>query len=175
MPLLERHQPLTVETHLLPEEAWSHTSSIRSIVFLRRSLDIYTPRPRIIIAFCVSFVFAFAPLSAVCWALALACMVVPLLTISYYDLAEFKLKKMWKSPNGTIRNILKGTVFREPIVISNIPRIVPGKTAGRYFYWGVFPATRWTTDHVRLCWRLRLVYAAMSIARRNGSGAPLER
>ena len=39
---------------------------------------------------------------------------------------EFKLKKMWKSPNGTIRNILNGTVFREPIVISNIPRIVPG-------------------------------------------------
>jgi isocitrate dehydrogenase len=41
---------------------------------------------------------------------------------------EFKLKKMWKSPNGTIRNILGGTVFREPIVISNIPRLVPGWT-----------------------------------------------
>jgi isocitrate dehydrogenase len=39
---------------------------------------------------------------------------------------EFKLKKMWKSPNGTIRNILNGTVFREPIVISNVPRLVPG-------------------------------------------------
>ena len=39
---------------------------------------------------------------------------------------EFGLKKMWKSPNGTIRNILNGTVFREPIVISNSPRIVPG-------------------------------------------------
>lgn len=39
---------------------------------------------------------------------------------------EFNLKKMWKSPNGTIRNILGGTVFREPIVLSNIPRIVPG-------------------------------------------------
>mmetsp|Transcript_1636 Transcript_1636/g.4023 ORF Transcript_1636/g.4023 Transcript_1636/m.4023 type:complete len:422 (+) Transcript_1636:86-1351(+) len=39
---------------------------------------------------------------------------------------EFNLKKMWKSPNGTIRNILNGTVFREPIVISNIPRLVPG-------------------------------------------------
>ena len=38
---------------------------------------------------------------------------------------EFKLKKMWKSPNGTIRNILEGTVFREPILISNIPRLVP--------------------------------------------------
>jgi isocitrate dehydrogenase len=39
---------------------------------------------------------------------------------------EFKLKKMWKSPNGTIRNILGGTVFREPIIINNIPRLVPG-------------------------------------------------
>lgn len=39
---------------------------------------------------------------------------------------EFKLKKMWKSPNGTIRNILDGTVFREPIMINNIPRLVPG-------------------------------------------------
>eukprot|EP00359_Climacostomum_virens_P004704 CAMPEP_0204906454 /NCGR_PEP_ID=MMETSP1397-20131031/5984_1 /ASSEMBLY_ACC=CAM_ASM_000891 /TAXON_ID=49980 /ORGANISM="Climacostomum Climacostomum virens, Strain Stock W-24" /LENGTH=394 /DNA_ID=CAMNT_0052075449 /DNA_START=136 /DNA_END=1317 /DNA_ORIENTATION=- len=41
---------------------------------------------------------------------------------------EFGLKKMWKSPNGTIRNILQGTVFREPIVCKNIPRIVPGWT-----------------------------------------------
>ncbi|WEV45918.1 NADP-dependent isocitrate dehydrogenase [Bifidobacterium sp. ESL0690] len=41
-------------------------------------------------------------------------------------LKEFNLKKMWKSPNGTIRNILGGTIFREPIVISNIPRLVPG-------------------------------------------------
>lgn len=39
---------------------------------------------------------------------------------------EFNLKKMWKSPNGTIRNILNGTVFREPIICRNIPRIVPG-------------------------------------------------
>jgi len=39
---------------------------------------------------------------------------------------EFGLKKMWKSPNGTIRNILGGVIFREPIVISNIPRLVPG-------------------------------------------------
>jgi isocitrate dehydrogenase len=39
---------------------------------------------------------------------------------------EFSLKKMWLSPNGTIRNILNGTVFREPIVVSNIPRVVPG-------------------------------------------------
>lgn len=39
---------------------------------------------------------------------------------------EFNLKQMWKSPNGTIRNELKGTVFREPIIIKNIPRLVPG-------------------------------------------------
>jgi isocitrate dehydrogenase len=38
---------------------------------------------------------------------------------------EFNLKKMWKSPNGTIRNILGGTVFREPIICKNIPRLVP--------------------------------------------------
>ena len=41
---------------------------------------------------------------------------------------EFGLKKMWKSPNGTIRNILGGVVFREPIICSNIPRLVPGWT-----------------------------------------------
>lgn len=41
---------------------------------------------------------------------------------------EYKLSQMWKSPNGTIRNILGGTIFREPIVISNIPRLVPGWT-----------------------------------------------
>ena len=41
---------------------------------------------------------------------------------------EFKLKKMWKSPNGTIRNILNGTVFREPIICKNIPRIIPNWT-----------------------------------------------
>src|SRR5476649_1171768 len=39
---------------------------------------------------------------------------------------EFGLKKMWKSPNGTIRNILGGVIFREPIIMSNIPRLVPG-------------------------------------------------
>ena len=42
--------------------------------------------------------------------------------------AEFGLKKMWRSPNGTIRNILNGTVFREPIVTKNVPRLVPGWT-----------------------------------------------
>ena len=40
--------------------------------------------------------------------------------------AEFGLKKMWRSPNGTIRNVLNGTVFREPIVLDNIPKLVPG-------------------------------------------------
>jgi isocitrate dehydrogenase len=39
---------------------------------------------------------------------------------------EFNLKKMWKSPNGTIRNILDGTVFREPVICKNVPRLVPG-------------------------------------------------
>ena len=41
---------------------------------------------------------------------------------------EFNLKQMWKSPNGTIRNILGGTVFREPIICKTIPRLVPGWT-----------------------------------------------
>lgn len=58
---------------------------------------------------------------------------------------EFKLKKMWKSPNGTIRNILNGTVFREPIIISNIPRIVPNWTkpiiVGRHAFGDQYIAT----------------------------------
>mmetsp|Transcript_2475 Transcript_2475/g.3070 ORF Transcript_2475/g.3070 Transcript_2475/m.3070 type:complete len:413 (-) Transcript_2475:75-1313(-) len=58
---------------------------------------------------------------------------------------EFKLKKMWKSPNGTIRNELGGTVFREPIVIKNIPRLVPGWTQpiviGRHAYGDQYRAT----------------------------------
>ena len=45
-----------------------------------------------------------------------------------FFLLEFNLKHMWKSPNGTIRNILGGTVFREPILCNNIPRLVPGWT-----------------------------------------------
>lgn len=44
----------------------------------------------------------------------------------FFYFAEFGLKKMWKSPNGTIRNILGGTVFREAIICKNIPRLVPG-------------------------------------------------
>ena len=58
---------------------------------------------------------------------------------------EFKLKKMWKSPNGTIRNILGGVIFREPIIISNIPRLVPGWTkpivVGRHAFGDQYRAT----------------------------------
>ena len=58
---------------------------------------------------------------------------------------EFSLKQMWKSPNGTIRNILDGTVFREPIVISNVPRLVPNWTApiciGRHAFGDQYRAT----------------------------------
>jgi len=58
---------------------------------------------------------------------------------------EFGLKKMWKSPNGTIRNILGGVIFREPIIISNIPRLVPGWTKpiiiGRHAFGDQYRAT----------------------------------
>ncbi|RFA07276.1 isocitrate dehydrogenase [Subtercola boreus] len=58
---------------------------------------------------------------------------------------EFGLKKMWKSPNGTIRNILGGTIFREPIIISNIPRLVPGWNkpiiVGRHAFGDQYKAT----------------------------------
>src|SRR5690554_261354 len=58
---------------------------------------------------------------------------------------EFKLKQMWKSPNGTIRNILGGTVFREPIICRNIPRLVPGWTEpiviGRHAFGDQYRAT----------------------------------
>jgi isocitrate dehydrogenase len=58
---------------------------------------------------------------------------------------EFGLKKMWKSPNGTIRNILDGTVFREPIVMANVPRLVPNWTApiciGRHAFGDQYRAT----------------------------------
>src|SRR5690606_24812186 len=63
--------------------------------------------------------------------------------------AEFGLKQMWRSPNGTIRNILDGTVFREPIVINNIPRLVPNWTApiciGRHAFSDQYRATDFVT------------------------------
>ncbi len=58
---------------------------------------------------------------------------------------EFKLKEMWKSPNGTIRNILGGCIFREPIICKNVPRLVPGWTKpiiiGRHAYGDQYRAT----------------------------------
>jgi len=61
---------------------------------------------------------------------------------------EFKLKKMWKSPNGTIRNILGGVVFREPIICRNVPRLIPGWTQpiiiGRHAFGDQYRATDFT-------------------------------
>ena len=58
---------------------------------------------------------------------------------------EFKLKEMWRSPNGTIRNILGGVIFREPIIARNVPRLVPGWTQpiviGRHAYGDQYRAT----------------------------------
>ena len=58
---------------------------------------------------------------------------------------EFGLKQMWRSPNGTIRNILGGVVFREPIIIRNVPRLVPGWTQpiiiGRHAFGDQYRAT----------------------------------
>jgi isocitrate dehydrogenase len=63
---------------------------------------------------------------------------------------EFGLKKMWRSPNGTIRNILGGVIFREPIVISNIPRLVPGWNKpiiiGRHAFGDQYRATDFVFD-----------------------------
>jgi isocitrate dehydrogenase len=63
---------------------------------------------------------------------------------------EFNLKEMWKSPNGTIRNILGGTVFREPIVTKNIPRLIPGWTQpiviGRHAYGDQYRATDFVVE-----------------------------
>src|SRR4051812_28489047 len=59
--------------------------------------------------------------------------------------AEFGLKQMWRSPNGTIRNILGGVIFREPIIMSNVPRLVPGWTkpivVGRHAFGDQYRAT----------------------------------
>jgi isocitrate dehydrogenase len=61
---------------------------------------------------------------------------------------EFKLKEMWRSPNGTIRNILGGVIFREPIICRNVPRLVPGWTQpiviGRHAYGDQYRATDFT-------------------------------
>src|SRR5204863_8756790 len=58
---------------------------------------------------------------------------------------EFNLKEMWKSPNGTIRNIIGGTIFREPIICKNVPRPVPGWSrpivVGRHAFGDQYPAT----------------------------------
>lgn len=63
---------------------------------------------------------------------------------------EFKLKKMWVSPNGTLRNILGGTVFREPILCSNVPKLVPGWTdaivVGRHAFGDQYKATDFVVD-----------------------------
>lgn len=63
---------------------------------------------------------------------------------------EFGLKKMWKSPNGTIRNELRGTVFREPIICKNIPKLVPGWTSpiiiGRHAHADQYKATDFVVD-----------------------------
>lgn len=63
---------------------------------------------------------------------------------------EFNLKQMWRSPNGTIRNILNGTVFREPIVTANVPRLVPGWTkpivVGRHAFGDQYRATDFVVD-----------------------------
>src|SRR5512133_3954249 len=65
-------------------------------------------------------------------------------------MTEFGLKKMWKSPNGTIRNILDGTIFREPIVVSNVPRLIPQWTApimiGRHAFGDQYRATDIVVD-----------------------------
>ncbi|MFM7027336.1 MAG: NADP-dependent isocitrate dehydrogenase [Chakrabartia sp.] len=72
---------------------------------------------------------------------------------------EFNLKKMWKSPNGTIRNILGGVVFREPIVIKNVPRLIPGWTdpivVGRHAFGDQYKATDFVVPgpgKLRLVW-----------------------
>src|SRR6266498_534176 len=56
---------------------------------------------------------------------------------------EFGLKQMWRSPNGTIRNILGGVIFREPIICRNVPRLVPGWDKDR-------KSTRLNSSHVRI-------------------------
>jgi len=77
---------------------------------------------------------------------------------------EFNLKKMWKSPNGTIRNILNGTVFREPILCKNVPLSVPGWkepiAIGRHAYGGTL-AMPWLLFSIKK--RALDIYAASEI------------
>ena len=72
---------------------------------------------------------------------------------------EFKLKRMWRSPNGTIRNILDGTIFREPIICRNVPRLVPHWSQpiviGRHAYGDIYRATEMRIPGAG---RVRLVY-----------------
>jgi isocitrate dehydrogenase len=82
---------------------------------------------------------------------------------------EFDLKKMWRSPNGTIRNILGGTVFREPIIIKNVPRLVPGWTQpmviGRHAFGDQYRATDFLVPGAG---RLTMTYTP------DDGGAPIE-
>ena len=83
---------------------------------------------------------------------------------------EFGLKQMWKSPNGTIRNILGGTIFREPIVCKNVPRLVPGWTQpiviGRHAFGDQYRATDFKVPGQG--------QAAPSIFEPEGGGQPIE-
>jgi isocitrate dehydrogenase len=83
---------------------------------------------------------------------------------------EFGLKQMWKSPNGTIRNILDGTVFREPIICSNVPRLVPSWTKplviGRHAFGDQYRATDFVVEGAG---ELTLTFKP------KGGGAPIER
>ena len=82
---------------------------------------------------------------------------------------EFKLKKMWKSPNGTIRNIIGGTVFREPIICKNVPRLVPGWTdpiiIGRHAFGDQYRATDFKVPGAGT---LKITFTP------DGGGAPIE-
>jgi isocitrate dehydrogenase len=101
-------------------------------------------------------------MTRIIWAMIKDKLILPYLDIDlkYYDLSvesrddsddqieEFGLKKMWRSPNGTIRNILGGTVFRQPIIMESVPRLVPGWTEpiviGRHAFGDQYRATDFT-------------------------------
>lgn len=91
---------------------------------------------------------------------------------------EFGLKQMWKSPNGTIRNILGGVVFREPIVIKNVPRLVPGWTdpivVGRHAFGDQYKATDFLVPAPASCaWFGKARMARRSIAKCSTSRPPV--